>query len=95
MEDEKTPEQRTCEQPVETPAEEKGKHNKRSQVEHAFTYHPPRPGQQEKYQLIREKAKDLAFAILDLTPECREQSIALTDLEKVVMMANAAIARHS
>lgn len=68
--------------------------DKRSQVEHAFTYHQPKPGQPEKYNALREKAKELALLILDLTPESREQSLALTELEFSVMMANAAIARH-
>jgi hypothetical protein len=74
-------------------AAQTGQRDLRRRVEHNFTYHPPRPGQQEHYQRIREKAKELAHVILDETPESREQSIALTDLEKVVMMANAAIAR--
>lgn len=68
--------------------------DKRAQIERCFTYHPPRPGQPEKYNALREKAKELALLILDLTPESREQSLALTELEYCVMMANAAIARH-
>jgi hypothetical protein len=66
---------------------------KLEQIEHNFTYHPPKPGQQEKYTTIRNAAKDLATIIVSLTPAGREQSIALTDLENVVMWANAAIAR--
>lgn len=68
--------------------------DKRAQIEHAFTYHSPKPGQPEKYNALREKAKELALLILDLTPESREQSLSLTELEYSVMMANAAIARH-
>jgi len=68
--------------------------NKREQVNHNFTYHPPQPGQPEKYVQIREAAKSLAHLILDLTPESREQSLAITNLEQVVFWANAAIARN-
>lgn len=69
--------------------------NKRQQVEHNFTYHKPKPEQQPKYAQLRELAKTLGLAIVDLTPESREQSLALTDLENCIMHANAAIARHS
>lgn len=68
--------------------------DKRAQVVHNFTYHAPKAGQPERYEALREKAKELAFLILDLTPSSREQSLALTELEYVVMMANAAIARN-
>lgn len=68
--------------------------DKRAQVAHNFMYHAPKAGQPERYEALREKAKELAFLILDLTPSSREQSLALTELEYVVMMANAAIARN-
>ena len=67
--------------------------NKREQVNHNFTYHAPKEGQPEKYEKVRENAKFLAHLILELTPESREQSLALTNLEQVVFWANAAIAR--
>lgn len=63
-------------------------------IERNFTYHPPKPGQPEKYQAIREKAKELALLIDELCPQSRERSIAMTDLECSVMWANAAIARN-
>lgn len=68
--------------------------DKQAQVEQTFTYHPPKPGQPERYMRIREKAKEFALLIIELTPISREQSLALTNLEYTVMMANAAIARH-
>ncbi len=68
--------------------------DKTRQIEHAFTYHPPKPGQPEKYTQLREKAKELALLIAELTPASREQSVALTELETAVFWANAAIARH-
>jgi hypothetical protein len=63
-------------------------------LENNFVYHSPKEGQPEKYQQIREKAKELAYLIKELTPESREQSVSLTELETSVFWANAAIARN-
>lgn len=68
--------------------------DKIQQIEHCFTYHAPRPGQPERYALIRAAAKELAFLIVRNSGESREQSIALTTLEEVVFWTNAAIARE-
>lgn len=59
-----------------------------------FTYHAPKPGQPEKYQRIRDKAKELAELIVAEAPDSREVSLAITHLEDAVYCANAAIARH-
>lgn len=59
-----------------------------------FTYHAPKPGQSEKYQQIRDRAKDLAGLMDILCPDSREFSLAITKLEEAVMWANAAIARR-
>lgn len=80
------------------------------QIEHMFTYHPPKNDQAERYQNLREKAKIAALvvldyhkAILDLCPTSPEklQALARLDVETVirsldesVMRANAAIARN-
>lgn len=63
-------------------------------IENAFTYHAPEPGQPEKYQAVREKAKELAYLIDELVPDSREKSLAQTNLEQAVMWANAGIARN-
>lgn len=63
-------------------------------IENNFTYHPPKPGQQEKYVALREKAKELAYMIHELVPKSREQSTAITHLETSVFWANAGIARN-
>lgn len=63
-------------------------------IENAFTYHAPKEGQPEKYQAIREKAKELAYLIQDLVPDSREKSLAMTKLEECTMWANAGIARN-
>lgn len=59
-----------------------------------FTYHPPKPGQPEKYTVIRDTAKGLAMLINDNCPDSREKSLAMTKLEECVMWANASIARN-
>ena len=63
-------------------------------VENNFTYHSPKEGQPQKYQAIRDKAKELAYLIQESVPESREQSLALTKVEESVMWANAGIARN-
>lgn len=60
-----------------------------------FTYHAPKEGQPKIYEDIRDKARSLAILIADTTPTSREQSLAMTKLEEVVMWANAAVARGS
>lgn len=59
-----------------------------------FTYHAPKPGMYERSLALREKAKELAYLIVESTPKSREQSVALTELETAVFWANAAIARN-
>lgn len=59
-----------------------------------YTYHAPKDDQQERYVLIRDTAKELALVIVANTPSSREQSVTLTLLDQVVMIANSAIARN-
>lgn len=63
-------------------------------IENRFTYHPPKDGQPEKYERLRDYAKGLAYQIDANCPHSREKSLALTNLEEAVMWANAAIARN-
>ena len=63
-------------------------------IENNFTYHAPQLGQPEKYEAIREKAKELAYLIDELVPDSREKSLAMTKLEECSMWANAGIARN-
>lgn len=63
-------------------------------LENNFTYHKPFGNQAERYQQLRDGAKALAQQIVLQTPESREQSLALTNLEQAVFWANAAIARN-
>lgn len=66
----------------------------KDEVARRFTYHAPKEGQPEKYENIRDEAKQLAETIVLLVPESREQALALTHLEQAVMWANAGIARR-
>lgn len=59
-----------------------------------FTYHAPKDDQPERFVRIRQQALQFAELIAHYTPVSREQSLALTALEEVVMWANAAIARR-
>lgn len=62
-------------------------------IERNFTYHPPREGQPEKFEKIRNEAKKLAMTINSECDPSRELSLALTNLEQAVFWANASIAR--
>ena len=64
-------------------------------IENNFNNHAPcYPGQTDKYELIRAKAKELAYLIEDICPKSREASLAMTNLEQVVFWANASVARY-
>lgn len=66
----------------------------KEQIENNFKYHSLKEGQPEKYNAIREKAKELAHLIDKECPNSREKSVAFTNLETAVMWANASIARN-
>lgn len=72
----------------------KGASAQDADLDNRFTYHPPKEGQPERYVKIREAARQLAQTIVELTPQSREQSVALTNLEQATFWANAAIARN-
>ncbi len=57
-----------------------------------FTYHPPKGDQAQRYELMREQAKNLALSFATACPPSRELSLAITHLQTAVMFANAAIA---
>lgn len=63
-------------------------------VENIFTYHKPFGDQPERYETIRKLARDFARQLLELTPQSREQTLAINSLDQAVMFANAAIARN-
>jgi len=63
-------------------------------IDNNFSYHSPVGDQQERYQQLRQQGKALARLILELTPESREQSLALTNLEQAIFWANSSISRN-
>ena len=65
-----------------------------SDIDNRFRYHSPRGDQAERYQLLRDKAREFAVLIAVNSPPSREQSLAFTKLEECVMWTNAGIARN-
>lgn len=63
-------------------------------IENNFTHHPLKKGQLEKHVRLREMAKDFAYLIDEVCPQSREQSVAYTKLEEVVMWADNALVRN-
>lgn len=61
-------------------------------LENWFAYHAPAPEDLPRFLAIREKAKELAYAIAANTPPCADQTVALRKVREAVMVANAAIA---
>ena len=59
-----------------------------------FTYHAPFGDQPIRYEMIRDRARNLAEFIAEKCRASRELAQALTSLEQAVMWANAAIARN-
>ena len=63
-------------------------------IERNFTYHTPKNDQPDRYQELRDKAKEFAYLIDQLCPNSREKSLAMTKLEESCFWANASIARN-
>lgn len=64
------------------------------EIEHRFSYHKPNQLKVERHEHFREACKMLAMEIKDMVPAGREQSLAITHLEDVMMWGNAGIARN-
>ena len=61
-------------------------------IENIFNYDARGGLRQEQYKAIRDAAKILATVIVEVTPECADQSAAMRKLRECVFTANAAIA---
>jgi hypothetical protein len=57
-----------------------------------FTYHPATEATGEIHGTLRALHMELAFKIQEITPQSREQSLALTALQESLLWSNAAIA---
>jgi hypothetical protein len=63
-------------------------------LKNIFSYHPPQGDQAERYEKLRTAALTFSELILDCTPTCPDQSVAIRKVREAVMTANAAIAIH-
>lgn len=59
-----------------------------------FTYYSSKSNQSNRLSGLCLRGKSFSEYIVENTPESREQSLALTKLEEVVMWANSAIIRN-
>ena len=64
------------------------------ELRNLFRYHPPLPGQAQKYERLRAAALAFAEVVVAETPPSADQSAALRKIRESVMTANAAIACH-
>lgn len=60
-----------------------------------FDFHPATEHTGPLHEQIRAAGRAMAEVVVALTPESREQSLAVTAIEEAMMWANAAIARRS
>ncbi len=61
-------------------------------IENTFTYHRPVDDQPERYELLRNAAKNFAILICENSPLTAERTLALRKLEECVMYVNKNIA---
>jgi hypothetical protein len=61
-------------------------------LDNLFTHHPPVGDQVERYETLRDKAKEFAALVVELVPNSPERSTAITKIREAVMFANAGIA---
>lgn len=64
-------------------------------LEHNLTNHPPSEAVAKQMEALRVTAKQLGREIIEACPQCRETSLALTNLEQTVMWTMAALARYA
>lgn len=63
------------------------------ELDHSLTNHPPvDEGVVNQFELVRKVAKEMGETILNMCPDSRERSIAITKLEETVMWAIKSIA---
>lgn len=63
-------------------------------INRLFTHHPQSDADVKRYERIRAAGRDFAKVLLDNTPGCAEQTIAVRRAHEAVMIANAAVACH-
>ncbi len=69
----------------------------KADLEHLFGYHAHPadiPEVKETHEMVNHQMRGAAEMVLDNTPECREQTIAVNKLQEAMFWANAAVARN-
>lgn len=61
-------------------------------LENWFTYHAPKNDQTQRYEIIRDKARDLAYYFMVSSQPSADQTSAFRKLRETVMAMNLAIA---
>lgn len=70
-------------------------HKMHQRVEHDLSLHSPRSDAvAESLDRLRSAAKTFAHEVIESTPACREQSLALTSIETALQQASAARVRN-
>lgn len=64
----------------------------KADIDNWFIYHSPTSDQPERYEKIRNKAKELAMIIFESCPDSADRTTAIRKLREAVMTANASIA---
>jgi hypothetical protein len=64
----------------------------RGTIAHVFKYHAPGTDQIDRYARLRAAARVFAEEIINCCPDSEERTLALRDVQRAVMMANASIA---
>lgn len=65
---------------------------KQTDLDNWFQYHAPQGDQQQRYEALRAKAKELAELMVACCPDCPDTTTAVRKVREAVMTANAAIA---
>lgn len=61
-------------------------------LDNLFTYHAPKNDQAERYAKISAAAKAFAAVVLENTPACADQTVAVRQIMLARMLANQTIA---
>lgn len=64
------------------------------ELEKRYNAHSVTPEAVEGLEQVRKMCRSLSGALVQIVPESRELSVALTKLEEVMFWANAGIARN-
>lgn len=68
--------------------------NAREDIDNRFDYHTPTPERAMEHAGVRRRLREDAHYLLDVLPDSREKSLAITKLEEAMFWANAALARN-